>query len=128
MISFWPKMYRVALYFYLMNSIAWNIYNVELWLLGKGGSCVLYLSMSQSCEEATYFSEHTHCQFPRADLTWAEEQQSKALHCMEHWAVRASLWQSGAGLIDRPEKGGRKVHHEENVSSKQEVVAILLHF
>lgn len=93
-------------------------------MLGKGGSCVLYLSMSQSCEEATYFSEHTYCQLPRADLTRAKEQQSKALHCVEHRAVRASLWQSGAGLMDRQEKGGRKVHQEENIPSKQEVVAM----
>lgn len=28
----------------------------EVVMFGKGGSCVLYLSMPQSCEEATYFS------------------------------------------------------------------------
>lgn len=37
--------------------------------------------------------------------------------------MRASLWQSGAGLMDRQEKRGRKVHQEENSPSKQEVVA-----
>lgn len=35
----------------------------------------LYLSMSQSCKEAAYFSQYTDRQLPRADLTRAEEQQ-----------------------------------------------------
>lgn len=80
--------------------------------------------MSQSCEEAAYFPEHTYSKLPRADLTRAEEQQSKAFDCVEHGAVRASLWQSGAGLMDSQEKRGRKVDQEENIPSKQEVVAL----
>ena len=64
---------------------------------------VLYLSMSQSCEEATYFSQHANRQLPRADLTRAEEQQSQALHRMQHWAMGASFWQSGAWLTETEE-------------------------
>lgn len=58
----------------------------------------MYLCMPQCCKEEAYFPQHADSQLPRADLTWAEEQQSQTLHRMKNWPVRAPVWQSGTGL------------------------------